>query len=140
MFLELNLNDMKKLIIAIASFMILFMMCRKIYYNYETEPVKDEFISVYKKESLIDERNPLYGLWEQFSTRRRIHGDDYKLTIKKWRVRIRGNTGRIWVKNYVNFYKDGEVVYTIDYTNPGFVILIEKVNGSWNIIDTIVVP
>ena len=63
--------------------------------------------------------------------RRNKYGYDYKLTIKKWRVTVRGNTGRIWVKYYVDFYADGEVVYTIDYTNPGFVILIEKVNGIW---------
>ena len=119
---------------------MLYLVFRNYYYYHETESVKDEFISVYKKESLIDEHNPLYGLWEQFSTRRSIHGDDYKFTIKKWRVTVRGNTGRIWVKYYVNFYEDEEVVYTIDNTRSGYTILIEKDGGTWKAVGVKIVP
>ena len=58
--------------------------------------------------------------------RRGKYGNNYQLVINKWRVSIQGNTGRIWVKYYVNFYEDEEVVYTIDNTRSGYTILIEK--------------
>lgn len=133
-------NKMKKSVFILIGIILLFLVARTCYYTQETESVKKEFVSIYTGDKDMDSSNPLYTFFDELSVRRNKYGYDYKLTIKKWRVRVRGNTGRIWVKYYVDFYADGEVIYTIDYTNPGFVILIEKVNGIWDINGIKIVP
>ena len=130
----------KNLFFYYIGFILLYLVFRNYYYYHETEHIKKEFISIFSDNKQVDENNPFYMTSKLFLMRRGKYGNNYQLVINKWRVSIQGNTGRIWVKYYVNFYEDEEVVYTIDNTRSGYTILIEKDGDTWKAVGVKVVP
>ena len=98
-----EVSNMKKWIIFFVTSLVIIMILRNYYYYHETEHIKKEFISIFSDNKQVDENNPFYMTSKLFLMRCDKYGNNYQLVINKWRVSIQGNTGRIWVKYYVNF-------------------------------------